>query len=160
MAGPTKVVTYGLGGKFQSVRFVYHGYSPYQMEQIGAGTLTRGILPRIRQGQNVQDGPARALNAEYAKRKSEGKLKPRDGKQLGTNPIRDWYLSGRLMRSTRVIAKQENQCTLGATDNTINARLYYNNRRGIQFGVSPKDQVILIQEFDKHPPHTRAEVAK
>lgn len=150
MAAPTKVTTTGLGGAFQSVRFVYHGYSPYQMETIGTGFLTRGMLPRIRQGLTVTDGPAPKLAPKYEKQKVT----------KGKQPIRDWVLTGRLMRSTRVISRQGNQCTLGATDNTINARLYYNNRRARQFGVSPKDQIVLIQEFDKQPPHTRAHVVK
>ena len=107
-------------------------------------------------GQTVMDGPAPPLSDRYRKLKAEGKARSPDGKQRGTNPIRDWFLTGRLMRSTKVIEKRDNQCTLGATDATINARLFFNNRRARQFGVSTKDRVVLLEEFHKQPPSVQA----
>jgi len=138
------------GGAFQSVRFVFVGYDQTQMRAIGDGFLKNSILPRIRNGLNVYDQPARALSPGYLKQKLKA----------GGKPIRDWNLTGRLMRSTRVTTARDNYAVLGATDAAINDRLFYNNRRERQFGVSPNDRPGLSAEFAKQPPHTRAQVVK
>jgi len=120
------------------------------MQQIGEGLLTRGMIPRIRRGQTIYDTPAPPLNPGYAK------LKVKKGKQ----PIRDWELSGRLLRSTKVVSSDINIAKLSQTDRVTQARAFYNNRRARQFGVSGGDRVVLREEFAKQPPHTTAQVVR
>jgi hypothetical protein len=147
---PEAIRTTELGGAFEIVRFVFNGYSSYQMQQIGSGLLTRAMIPRIRSGQTIYDSPAPPLSPAYAKAK----------RTKGRQPIRNWELTGRLLRSVKVISSQINLATLGFTDSVANSRAYYNNRRARQFGVSLHDRPILSEEFAKQPPHTTAQVVR
>lgn len=127
--------------KVSKARFVVTGYSPEQMMQMGGRLLDEGIKPRIRQGHTVYDSPAEPLSESYARRK----------KRLGKQAVRDWTLTGRTLRSLKVLTASPNRSVLGFTDEETNKRAFINNRRDRQFGVSPSDKSklgLIIQDLE------------
>lgn len=117
--------------KIRKARFEYTGYSPEQM--VTAATALRdSIERRILMGLDLGDAPAPPLKPSYLKYK-----------QRRGNPIRDWKLTGRTLRSMKVLSAQVNKAIIGFTDDVANRRAYFNNLRWRQFGVSPKDQSAL-----------------
>jgi len=135
--------------KIRKARFVVAGYSAEQMVQMGNGLIEEAIRPRIRSGHTVQDAPAPALSAKYAKRKI------RAGKQ----PIRDWTLTGRTLRSMKVLTAGPNRAVIGLTDAETNRRAFFNNRRSQQFGVSPNDRGKLPRIVARLDSPIKAQVA-
>lgn len=118
-------------------RFVQTGgFSPAQMNDIASGLLSRGIKPRITNALTVDDAPAPPLKEAYRKWK-EKKYPP---------AIRNWIKTGRTMRSLNVLTVSQNKAVIGFVDRITNFRAFINNRRVRQFGVSPKDQVVLLNE--------------
>ena len=116
-------------------RFVQTGgFSPAQMNDIASGLLNRGIKPRITSALTVDDAPAPPLKPAY-----------REQKQKHWPPaIRNWIKTGRTMRSLVVLTISQNKAVIGFVDRLTNFRAFINNRRARQFGVSPKDQVVLL----------------
>lgn len=126
--------------KFKTVvrkaRFAAPGYRPEQMIAIAQATAD-DIRVRIMRAQDVNDGIAPGLKAAYAKRKS----------QRGGNPIRDWFLTGRTLRSLKVLSAAQNRAVIGFTDAVSNFRAALNNRRWRQFGISPTNRQALVREL-------------
>ena len=83
----------------------------------------------------MYDQPAPPLSLGYGRRKQ----------RLGLQNKRDWTLTGRTLRSMKVLSAGPNQARIGFTDATANFRASINNRRARQFGVSPSDKAKLIQ---------------
>lgn len=111
------------------------GFSAQQMQSIGQQLVDGAIRPRIKSGLTADDQPAPPLAVGYAKRKQ----------RRGLNPIRDWTLTGRTLRSMKVLSAGPNQARIGFTDPTANMRAAINNKRARQFGMSPNDHEKLIQ---------------
>lgn len=126
--------------KFQTVirkaRFSVPGYQPQQMVAM-AQALTDDMRLRIMRGQDVNDSIAPGLKAAYAKRKA----------RRGGNPIRDWFLTGRTLRSLKVLSAAPNRAVIGFTDAVSNFRAALNNRRWRQFGVSPTNRQAFSREL-------------
>lgn len=110
------------------------GFSPAQMNDIASGLLSRSIKPRIISATTVDDTPAPPLKEAYRKWK-ENKFPP---------AIRNWIKTGRTMRSLNVLTISQNKAVIGFVDRLTNFRAFINNRRSRQFGVSPKDQKVLL----------------
>jgi hypothetical protein len=127
--------------KIRKARFQYAGYSPQQMTQIGSDLIQQGLIPRILHGGDVYDQPAPPLSEKYRRRKL----------LAGKSPIRDWSLSGRTLRSLKVLVAGPNKAILGFTDAVSNLRAVINNRRHRQFGVSPANQTLLLRLFQRLP---------
>lgn len=119
--------------KIKRARFVVGPFSAEQMEGIGIVFLD-SMANRIKRGVNVNDAPSKALNPRYAKRKT--------GK--GLQPIRDWTLTGRTMRSLKVKSVSENRGVIGFVDPVADTRAHFNNLRDRAFGAAPSDQKVLI----------------
>ena len=116
-------------------RFVVTGYKPEQMASLGQSLIDYAIKPRLARAEDIYDAPAPALKPNYAK-----------FKQRRSPPaIRNWQLTGRLLRSMKVLRAAQNKAVIGFTDAATNLRAFLNNRRARQFGVSPKDRQILVQ---------------
>ncbi len=118
-------------------RFVQTGgFNPAQMNDIAGGLIKKGIKPRITSGLTVDDTPAAPLKPSYRKWKE----------QHAPPAIRNWIKSGRTMRSMVVLTIQQNKAVIGFADRLTNFRAFINNRRSRQFGVSPKDEQVLLAE--------------
>ena len=112
------------------------GFSPAQMGTIAGGLLSKGIKPRITSALTVDDTPAPALKPAY-----------QEWKEKHAPPaIRNWIKTGRTMRGMVVLTISQNKAVIGFVDRLTNFRAFINNRRFRQFGVSPKDQVVLLNE--------------
>lgn len=107
---------------------------------LAIGTVVRdSIATRIGQGQNVEDAPAKAL-----KPGSNGDRGYPDYKTArGLQPFRDWFWTGRTMRSLKVKSASENLAVIGFVDPKADRIAHLNNLRERQFGVSPKDRRAL-----------------
>ncbi len=104
------------------------------------GNVVRdSVAARIGKGLNVNDDPAKPL-----KPGRNGKRGYPDYKSArGLQPFRDWFWTGRTMRSFKVKAASENGVTIGFVDPNANRISHANNLRERQFGVSPKDRLAL-----------------
>jgi hypothetical protein len=127
-------------------RFVSFGYTGEQMARATDGLIQRGIIPRVRAGLTVYDSPAPPLTVRYAQRKA----------RKGLQAIRDWWLTGRTLRSLKTTSASANRAVIWFTDAETRKRAYFNNRRSVQFGVSTRDREVLGQEFAKLPSPVRA----
>jgi hypothetical protein len=93
------------------------------------------IAARISKGLNANDTPARPL-----KPGRNGKRGYPDYKAArGLKPIRDWFWTGRTMRSLKVRSANENTATIGFIDPNADRIAHANNLRERQFALSPKD---------------------
>ncbi len=110
-----------------------------------AGVLLNGsILPRIRSGINLADGPAKPLTAKYAAAKSAGRrVALSGGRKFSGQPIRNLTLRGWTLASARVKSASENRATIGFTTPQAAAIITGNNRIEPMWGVSPNDQAAL-----------------
>ncbi len=89
------------------------------------------IKTRLDRAQNIYDQSAPPLKAHY----SAWKVKARGGQ-----PVRDLRLTGFTRRRMAVIEAGQNYCVIGFTDPEAARRIYYNNLRSRQWGVSPQDE--------------------
>jgi hypothetical protein len=123
--------------RFQTVikrsRFKAGSYTPEVMQGIGGGTLA-DIMTRISEASDVYDQAAKPLAEGYARRKQ----------RWGNNPIRDWRYTGRLMRSLKVLEVAHGRAVLGPVDAYAASRIHYNNRRVLQWGISPRNRAKLL----------------
>jgi hypothetical protein len=108
------------------------------METI-ANVLLESISRRIRNGFNASDAPSKALRPAKNGKRGYPEYKAAHGLQ----PIRDWVLTGRTMRSLKVKSANENRAVIGFIDSNADAAAHINNLREKAFGVSPKDRVAL-----------------
>jgi hypothetical protein len=104
------------------------------------GNVVRdSIAERIGKGLNVEDAPAKPLKPGRNGRRGYPDYKVARGLQ----PFRDWFWTGRTMRSLKVKAASENRATIGFVDPNADRIAHANNLREKQFGVSPKDRMAL-----------------
>lgn len=114
-------------------RFHVGGFSPAAMQEVSDGLLLDGIKPRLAKALDAYDSPAPPLKPSTAKGKA----------RRGRPALRDWWKTGRTIRSMKTLEVAANRAVLGFTDSVTSLRAFFNNRRWRQFGVSPNDQVVL-----------------
>ncbi len=119
-------------------RFVLGPFTSEDMETIG-NVLVDKISTRIGKGLNVSDTPAKPLKPGRNGRKGYPDYKAARGLQ----PIRDWFWTGRTMRSLKVKSASENRAVIGFVDPRADRVAHANNRREKQFGISPTDRAAL-----------------
>jgi hypothetical protein len=124
--------------KIKRARFVLGPFSSEDMLAIG-NALRDSIAERIGSGLNVNDEPAKELKPGRNGRRGYPDYK----KARGLQPIRDWFWTGRTMRSLEVKSASENQAVIGFVDPNADRIAHVNNLREKQFGVSPKDRQAL-----------------
>lgn len=150
-----------MAGKLVQVRrsFVIEGtkYTPDRMEAI-ATSLLRKIRDRISHGMDIYDGPAKPLKEGYRKFKT----------QRGGAPLRNWHLTGITMGHLKVKHVQPNRAVIGflpgfrrysaksklGADKTVELSkravtiafvVQQNQRRHLQWGMSPSDRAVLVR---------------
>jgi hypothetical protein len=104
-----------------------------------AGALRDSIAERIAGGLNANDEPARPLKP--GKDGHRGYPDYKRGK--GLQPYRDWFWTGRTMRSLKVKSVSENRAVIGFADPNADRIAHVNNLRERAFGVSAKDRKVL-----------------
>ena len=124
--------------KISRARFVLGPFTAQDMLAIG-NVLRDSIAARIGKGLNVNDAPAKALKPGRSGRRGYPDYKAARGLQ----PFRDWFWTGRTMRSLKVKSASENRAVLGFVDPNADRMAHANNMREKQFGVSPKDRRAL-----------------
>ncbi len=124
--------------KITRARWVLGPFTAEDMQTIG-NVVRDSIAARISKGLNAEDAPAKPL-----KPGRNGKRGYPDYKSArGLQPFRDWFWTGRTMRSLKVKAASENRVTIGFVDPNADRIAHVNNLREKQFGVSPKDRLVL-----------------
>jgi len=125
-------------------RFKNAPFSAEQMQSLG-NALRDSVRDRIRRATDVYDAPAPPLkphrnnpNSSYAAIKV---------RRFGGQPIRDWWRTGRTLRSLHVLTVSINRVVVGFTDSVSNFRAFINNRRHRQFGMSPQDRNNVLAKF-------------
>jgi hypothetical protein len=137
--------------KIRKARLVYSGFSSEQMRQIGQSLLD-SIGARIRRAENVEDAPAKPLKPGRVTARGQQTLGYPDYKaRRGYNPVRDWISfianpRGRMktLAAMQVKEASENRVVIGFIDPKADMIAHLNQLRERQFGVSPKDRVVLI----------------
>jgi hypothetical protein len=124
--------------KITRARFVLGPFTSEDMLAIG-NVLRDSIAARIGNGLNVNDAPAKALKPGRNGRRGYPDYK----KARGLQPIRDWFWTGRTMRSLKVKSASENRAVIGFVDPNADRIAHVNNLREKQFGVSPNDRQAL-----------------
>lgn len=132
-------------------RLVASPYTPEVMRHIGEQLLVK-IRDRMASGMTVTDSPAPELSRGYAKFKTQ---------KMGRPDVRDWYLTGITMAHLRVkrsgtgvavlgflpgIRRYSKKATGGQTkDKSVPIELIVrkNQRRSMQWGLSPSDAQVL-----------------
>lgn len=150
--------------KIRKARFHVEGYTPEQMASV-ATVLRDSIEQRILRAMDVNDAAAPPLKQPIRNVTSRRNVVTVNGQRLiqlpgkeyrgypyykqkrGGNPVRDWKLSGRTLRSMRVLTAAANRAVIGFTDAEANKRAYINNRRWRQFGMSPRDRAAMMAAF-------------
>ena len=62
----------------------------------------------------------------------------------GLQPFRDWFWTGRTIRSLKVKQVSENRCVIGFINPNADAIAHVNNIRERAFGISPKDRQAMV----------------
>ena len=124
--------------KVTRARWVLGPFTSEDMLTIG-NVVRDSIAERIGKGLNVEDAPAKPLKPGRNGRRGYPDYKVARGLQ----PFRDWFWTGRTMRSLKVKAASENRATIGFVDPNADRIAHANNLREKQFGVSPKDRMAL-----------------
>lgn len=121
--------------KITRARFTYSPFTSEQMVTIGQA-LTDSIKDRIHRGEDANDAPAKPL-----KPGRNGKRGYPDYKiARGLQAIRDWFWTGRTLRSLKVLSANENKVTIGFSDDHADMVAHVQNGRDRMFGVSPKNR--------------------
>jgi hypothetical protein len=124
--------------KITRARFVLGPFTAEDMQTIG-GVLVDSISTRIRKAFDVNDAPAKPLKPGRNGRRGYPDYKAARGLQ----PFRDWFWTGRTMRSLKVKSAGENRVVIGFVDPNADRIAHVNNLRERQFGVSPRDRITL-----------------
>ena len=124
--------------KITRARWVLGPFTSEDMETIG-GVLADSIGKRIAAGLNANDDPAKPLKPGRNGRRGYPDYKAARGLQ----PFRDWFWTGRTMRSLKVKSASENRVVIGFVDPNADRIAHVNNLREKAFGVSPKDRLAL-----------------
>jgi hypothetical protein len=124
--------------KITRARFVLGPFTAEDM--LGVGNVVRdSIAERIGKGLNVDDSPAKPLKPG----KNGHRGYPDYKAARGLQPFRDWFWTGRMMRSLKVKQVSENRAVIGFVDPYADRIAHVNNMREKQFGVSLKDRRAL-----------------
>jgi hypothetical protein len=108
------------------------------MLEIG-NVVVDSVKDRLHKGLNIRDEAAKPL-----KPGRNGKHGYPDYKAArGLQPFRDWFWTGRTMRSLKVKQASENRCVIGFINPNADAIAHVNNIRERAFGISPKDRLAL-----------------
>jgi hypothetical protein len=121
--------------KITRARFVLGPFTAEDMETIGS-VLTDSISARIRKAINVNDAAAKPLKPGRDGHRGYPDYKAARGLQ----PFRDWFWTGRRMRSLKVKSASENRVVIGFVDPNADRIAHVNNLRERQFGIYPKDR--------------------
>src|ERR1017187_9024898 len=124
--------------KITRAQWVLGPFTAEDMTTIGT-VLVDSISARIRKAVNVNDAEARPLKPGRNGHRGYPDYKSARGLQ----PFRDWFWTGRTMRSLKVKAASENRVTIGFVDPNADRVAHVNNLREKQFGASPKDRLAL-----------------
>jgi integrase len=62
----------------------------------------------------------------------------------GLQPFRDWFWTGRTIRSLKVKSASENRCVIGFIDPNADRIAHVNNLRERAFGISPRDRQAMV----------------
>lgn len=111
------------------------GLTAQQMQVFG-NNFNNGMIQRIQSGVNVQDQPAKPLRPGYSKFKAR-KYPP---------AVRNMTLTGRTLRSSKVLIASANKVTIGFTDPVSERRAHFANAVDRQWGASPKDIQGFVQD--------------
>lgn len=124
--------------KITRARFVLGPFTAEDMLFIG-NAVRDSIAERIGKGLNVDDAPAKVLKPSRNGRRGYPEYKL----ARGLAPIRDWFWTGRTMRSLKVKSATENRVLIGFVDPNADRIAHVNQLRERQFGISPKDRNVL-----------------
>ncbi len=137
----------------KSARFVYSPYTATEMQGF-AQVLADSIRARIQSGQNIYDQAAAPLKPGLPGRRGYPDYKVARGLQ----PVRDWTWSGHTLRCLKVLTANENRAVIGFLDETKPGRrltasqiAHINNRREVQWGVSPHDRQAVLAAILNRP---------
>jgi len=133
--------------KISKARFVYSPLTGQRMAEIGTSLIAE-IFERWDRGMGVGDSPAPPLAAGYAKSKQ----------RKGGSSVRDLHRTGRLRRSIKALAANQNKVTLGPTDGmhtrlkrggimSFSDVLTFNQRRFRMWGVSQDERAKIVRLF-------------
>ena len=124
--------------KITRARWVLGPFTSEDMLEIG-NVVVDSIKARLHNGLNIRDEPAKPL-----KPGRNGKRGYPDYKAArGLQPFRDWFWTGRTIRSLKVKQASENRCVIGFINPNADAIAHVNNLREKAFGISPKDRLAL-----------------
>lgn len=123
-------------------RFVASGYAASAMQEVSDRLIADGIKIRLAKALDLNDSPAPTLAPRTAKEKS----------RKGLPALRNWWKTGRTIRSMKTLEAGPNRAVVGFTDAITNRRAYFNNRLHAQFGVAPSDERVIQSEMSKHRP--------
>jgi hypothetical protein len=124
--------------KITRARWVLGPFTSEDMLSIG-NVVRDSIAQRIGKGVNANDEPAKPLKPGRNGHRGYPDYKIAHGLQ----PLRDWFWTGRTMRSLKVKSANENRAVIGFVDPKADLVAHVNNLRDKQFGVSPKDRSAL-----------------
>ena len=144
-------------GRFQTTiktaRFIYSPYTATEMQGF-AQVLADSIRARIQSGQNIYDQSAAPLKPGLSGRRGYPDYKA----ARGLRPLRDWTWSGHTLRCLKVLTANENRAVIGFLDEALPGRrltasqiAHINNRREVQWGVSPRDRQAVLAAFLARP---------
>jgi len=125
--------------KITRARFVLGPFTSEDMLEIG-NVVIESIKDRLAKGLNINDAPAKPLKPG----RNGHRGYPEDKIRHGLAPFRDWYWSGRTLRSLKVKSASENRCVIGFIDSHSDAVAHINNIRERAFGISPRDRNAMI----------------
>jgi hypothetical protein len=116
-------------------RWVLGPFTSEDMLEIG-NVVVDSIKARLHNGLNVRDEESKPL-----KPGRNGKRGYPDYKLARSlQPFRDWFWTGRTIRSLKVKQVSENRCVIGFINPNADAIAHVNNIRERAFGISPKDR--------------------
>jgi hypothetical protein len=130
------------------------------MQDVSDGMILEGIRPRLAKGLDVYDNPAPPLKStvtspnnkfvQIARRIYQDRGYQGRKIRRGLAAIRNWFFTGRTIRSMKTLEVSVNRSVAGFTDAEANMRAAINNRRWRQFGLAPSDKTVIAEKLGKH----------
>lgn len=124
--------------QIEKFRFQIRPLAASQMKSI-ATDLSQSISTRIRRGETIQGNQAASLTLAYLKRKQ----------QRGLADIRDWFWTGKLLKSLQVLRASENRAVIGFANQLANVIAGAQNKREKMFGVSRSDRAAMYRAVER-----------
>jgi len=124
------------------------GFSADTMLRFG-NLLNNSIRDRFNAALDIYDNAAKPLAEGYAKYKQKGSTTGARRFSPG-DPIRNLRLTGQLQRSMKVLSASQNRARLGFVDPVSDNRMTLNQRRSNMYGVSPKDEQVLMKAVQEY----------